>query len=613
MDKKRIIFSIRFLLVNFAYWLVFFLLMRLVFFAINYEKTADTTLSELVNSMLVGEIFDLSITAYVSGFYAVFIMIFSWFTALENVIKVELAVSQILSSVLIICLPANAMVFTDWNAHFDATSLGMVSLDAIFSSVTNLEIFVFFLGAVILIFGNHLIFSWISRRIFAWKVDISAKKGGLSVAMIIFFGLMVIPARGGVGIAPLNTGRAYFCENLFANQASINPVWNFMYSSRKAKKINKSYNFMTDEEALERFNFLMERDTITEKIFTVERPNIVVILLESFSEHGIRYIGGENATPCLDSLLHESIAFDNIMAVSDRSGKGLVAVTCGYPVLPNISIIQYPQKSQTLSFLPREMKNLGYEDQLFLYGGDLNFNCFNSLIKLAGYEKVIDQDDFSADQMGEKWGAHDEYTFTRLLEEMDKQQEPFFDFYFTLSSHRPFTVPMERKLEDDYLNSMAYTDKCIGNFFQEAKTKSWWENTIFILIADHGHSGPKKATYADKSRFHIPLIFTGGPLAYRDTIIHKYGSQIDLVQTILGQLDYEGNTENFRFSKDLFSCKNGFAFFDYNDGYGFINDSVHNVYDNAAGRYIRNDFIGENDTISGRAILQILSEDYRKR
>ena len=234
----------------------------------------------------------------------------------------------------------------------------------------------------------------------------------------------------------------------------------------------------------------------TFQVLKTDRPNVVLVLLESFSAQVVGALGGEPVTPNLDAVAKEGILFSNIYAVSDRSDKGIVATMAGYQVLPSYSIIQYPAKSQSLSFMPQKMKEAGYKNLTYIYGGDIGFKGMNSFVTLSGFEKVITIDDFPSSVRETKWGVHDEHTFKKLAEEMEQSStdEPYFKFYFTLSSHEPFDVPMDKLYDDPYINSIAYTDKCLGDFIKEVKNKNLWDNTLFVFIADHGTPGPKRAT-----------------------------------------------------------------------------------------------------------------------
>ncbi len=281
--------------------------------------------------------------------------------------------------------------------------------------------------------------------------------------------------------------------------------------------------------------------------------------------------------------------------------------------MPAYSIIQYPAKSQSLSFLPKRLRENGYGNLTYMYGGDIGFKGMNSFVTLSGFDKIITINDFPRSTQGEKWGVHDEYTFEKLYKEMNDAQKPFFKFYFTLSSHEPFDVPIEKIYENPYLNAVYYTDKCLGDFFRKVKKTKNWDNTLFLLIADHGVAGPLKATSQMKERYHIPMLWTGGAVAVKDTIINTLGSQTDMVSTLLAQLDIEAS--GFPFSKNLLSpLVNEFAFFTYPDAFGYITPKSFQVYDNRAKGYIEQQGeITEVDSLRAKAYLQVLSADHLKR
>ncbi len=604
--------SLRYLLMHAIFWLVTFALHRILFIAINSAKAFDTPLSELALSLIHGMVFDVSIIGYLSILYCLIIALSSPWVELHKTLKITNTITRIISSIVVFLLPADAIIYSYWNYHYDATCIAMSTTDAI----ETWAFVIYLIAGIALVIGNGVLLRFFTSN----SVDVKAKPsqnifGRIVnvIIMLIIGAAMILPIRGGTGIAPLSNSRAYFSSYQFANHVAMSPVWNFIYSTKRLKETSATYKFMDDEDAAKRFGELTAESNEYPHVLKTNRPNIIFILLESFSAHGIEFLGGENATPTIKSLLKESLVFNNVMAASDRSGKGLVAVMCGYPVLPTVSIIQYPKKTQSLPFIARKLRNEGYEDQTFVYGGDLNFNNFNSLVNMAGFDNVVTEEDFDETMMGDKWGAHDEYTFERLLNEADKQKEPFFDFIFTLSSHEPFTVPMPRQLDNDYLNSVYYTDKCLGDFISKAKQKSWWDNTLLVLVADHGHAGPENVGLEHKKRFNIPLIFTGGALEVRDSVVSKCGTQIDIAKTLLKQLDID--CDEFTFSKNLLDKSvKGYSFFDFNDGYGYVDDNTYQVYDNRGKMWLRFDSRNaEKDSISGRAILQMMSIDNHKR
>ncbi len=618
-DVKGLIFH---LLAMLIFWCIIFLVQRLIFLGINSAKAIDVPMTEILAAIVHGLKFDVSIWGYLGILACAMVVVTAFYLRPRRIYNLSTTIQVIVGGIITFLLPAEAITYGAWGHHVDAASLSMLADNPglVFASVeTWFEILYFVLcGLVVIVFvgmGKKLNDRAMRMAYGAENEEERTTKGKVvtTVVALVVGGLMIIPVRGGVGIAPLNTGHAYFSQHQFANHVATNPAWNFLYSLKGLKKADKTYSFMSDEEMEARFAKLSARGHDAPKIFTKEKPNVVIILLESFSAHGISYLGGENATPNIDSLRKEGIYFTNFYASADRSGKGLLAVNCGYPSLPTINIIQHPQKTQTMPSIAQEMRKIGYESQTFMYGGDINFNNFNSLVNQCGYDRLITEDDFPKSQTGEKWGVHDEFTFRRMLEVMDEQKEPFFDFYFTLSSHEPYTVPMETVMEDEYLNSMYYTDKSLGEFMRGAREREWFKNTVFILLADHGHGGPENVGVTDRRKFNIPLLITGGAVAVKDSAVTNYGSQTDLAATLLEQLDVDCG--EFLFSKNLLdSTEESFAFYDFSDGFGYVTEGNYEVYDNLMGQYIRrDDMTAEADTVSGKAYLQKIAKDFHER
>src|SRR5262249_9820524 len=132
----------------------------------------------------------------------------------------------------------------------------------------------------------------------------------------------------------------------------------------------------------------------------------------------------------------------------------------------------------------------------------------------GGMQHIVDKDDFIASQMSAKWGAHDEFVFERQAKEMKTAQQPFFSVILSLSSHEPFQIPIPSKFPGSadsllFKSACYYTDQCIGNYFRSVKNEDWYKNTLFIIVADHGHRLPRNRGFGDPGRFHIPLIMFG--------------------------------------------------------------------------------------------------------
>lgn len=397
----------------------------------------------------------------------------------------------------------------------------------------------------------------------------------------LLLGLMIIPIRGGFGIAPLNVGSAYFSQNIFLNHAAINVFWNLGNSASSSS--NKSqYVFFKEDEARKYAQPYLNNEDKSEEVFLKDKkPNIILIMLESFTANVVETLGGmPGITPNLNKLSNEGIFFTNMYSSGDRSDKGLVSILSGFPAQSTYSVIKDAAVTQGFPKLPLDLKELGYKSS-FYYGGDLNFANMKSYLLTAGFTEFISQKDFPPSSYNSKWGAHDEVVFQRLLNDLDKAQAPFFKMLFTLSSHEPFEVPINKIKGDDelhkFLNSLYYTDSCLGKFIEAAKSKKWWNNTLIIMVADHGIRWPKKLKAHEPGKFHIPMLWLGGAI---DSVfrVNKVVSQVDIPVTVLNQLGLKG--EKYKYSRNIFgTTQKTDAFYVYNNGIGMVNDSMKLVFD----------------------------------
>jgi len=607
---------LKYLLQTALFLLLFFAFYQVLFLLFNRSYADGAPFAVLARSLWVGLRLNLSMSSYVLLLLGVIQTV-----GLLSTGRFSYKLSKVTTLFFVVVfsgiLLGNINLYAYWGRLLDAEGFAFLKTPwVILASVRWYESLAFL--------GLWLLLSWAAAKGYLWLTRSSTASGvlrwparGLAAFFTLFTAaFMLLPIRGGLGVAPINTGVAYFSSYNFANHAAINPPWNLFYSFKRMDARTRHYSFMQDEEAYAIYNDIKRHGDDRLKVLNTDKPNVVFILLESFSSQVVGILGGEEVTPNLDRVAREGILFDNIYAASDRSDKGLVATMAGYQVAPAYSIIQYPQKSQSLAFMPRKFREAGYRNLTYIYGGDAGFKGMNSFVTLAGFDRQIVMSDFPASMRGEKWGVHDEYTFARLADEMEadsKTAEPWFKYYFTLSSHEPFDVPMARVHENPYLNSIFYTDSCLGVFIDEVKRRGLWDNTLIVMIADHGTPGPLKASSQMKERYQIPMLWTGGALAVRDTVISKIGSQKDVVATLLGQLGIDAS--DFYFSKDLLcSDTEEHAFFTYPDAFGYVTRDSYQVYDNTARRYVvQEGEISETDSLRAKATMQVVSADHLKR
>jgi phosphoglycerol transferase MdoB-like AlkP superfamily enzyme len=249
----------------------------------------------------------------------------------------------------------------------------------------------------------------------------------------------------------------------------------------------------------------------------------------------------------MNNFCNEGVLFTNFYANSFRTDRGLISIFSGYPAQPTTSIMKYPKKSQTLPSIPKTLKTAGY-DLEYYYGGDVDFTNMRAYLIAQGIDKMVVDKDFPAKDRTTKWGAHDHIVFQRLAKDLKKEQkEPFMKIFQTLSSHEPFDVPFHKN-SDPYLNSVQYTDSCLGAFVDEFRKTKYWENTILVLVPDHAMHYPKNILLSSVGK--VSNTFADYWRRYKIADEDKYlCSQIDIAATLLYQLGLPH--QDFTFSKNI--------------------------------------------------------------
>jgi phosphoglycerol transferase MdoB-like AlkP superfamily enzyme len=357
-------------------------------------------------------------------------------------------------------------------------------------------------------------------------------------------------------------------------------------------------------------------------LFKTSTPNIVFLILEGWTADVIEPLGGESGvTPYFNALCREGLLFDQFYANGNRTDKGLAAIISSQPALAKSSIINNIQKFTSLPSIPAELKKKNYTTS-FYYGGASEFANMKGYWINAGYEDIVDLDKFPLTKRNAEWGVHDDVLFEKVLEELGNRQTPFFASILTLSSHEPFQVPYTSAFKgkdegDQYRNSVAFSDEALGKFFAQAKQQPWYQNTVFIILADHGHQWPKDRKSYDPDRFKIPFLVVGGALKpeYVGTINHTIASQIDIAAMVLTQL--KSNASAFNWSKNfLDTAYHPYAVFTYNDGIGIVKNGVRLVFDQESKQRIWQE--GDSTRFGAlekeaRAYEQLYYEEFRKR
>lgn len=432
------------------------------------------------------------------------------------------------------------------------------------------------------------------------------------VEFVLLFFLMIcliLPIRGGLGTGTNHTGSVYFSENIRLNHAAVNPIFSFVEAVLHQEEIGTKYRFMTNDEA----TVLLEQLTYTSlraDSIAVLRPNIILVVLESFSDSVMQVKG---ITPNLLRYTREGLYFTNFYANTFRTDRALVSIHSGLPAQPTMSVMDIPRKSTSLPSIAGVLAKNGYKTT-FYYGGDINYSNMRSYFMGTGFQQIVSDMDFPVKLHTGKWGVADGPVYDRVLADIKAKNtnKPLFISVMTTSSHEPFDVPDYRKIEnDETLNAFSYADHCLGNFIEELKKLSCWKNTLVAIVPDHLGAYPDPQDNYQLWRYKIPFVIIGGPMsAERCQVI---GSQIDIPATLLGMLGI--NHSKFLYSKDMLDIKAPhFAFFAFPDAMGMVTDSCVVVYDNTSGRVHHS--LGKDTgglLMKAQAYLQKLYDDLDKR
>ena len=597
------------------FWLSFFFIARLFFILMQFNSSSECSVFELSGTFIHGIKLDISTTGYYLLVPLLVIIPGVYFNGnwYRNFLRWYTWLVIIFSSVIIV---ADANLYSYWGFRMDFTPmLYLKTPEEAMASVSTLKIIMFvvaigLMSSFFIYFYNKLI-----DRLFSNFERIRYPLAGI-LFYLTLAGAMIVPIRGGFDVAPINAGSVYFSNNMFLNHTAINAVWNVGYSGFGQRPVKNPYIFGDLAAATSLVDSITVKNGLPVKVLNTARPDIMIIVLESFSGYLIGPLGGDSlTTPNINRYAREGILFSNFYASGTRTDKAMPAILDGYPAQPAQSIIKEPNKTQTLPSLVRILVENGYNSS-FWYGGDINFANFNAFVIGSGFHTIVTKKNFNSSDYNSKWGVHDHIFFQTLKDSMTSISEPFLKVVLTLSSHEPFDVPMEPvfKGSDDYTNyrnSIYYSDKALGSFLDWAKETAWWKNALIIMVADHCARFNNMPNYKPDV-FKIPMLWVGGALENKDIRIEKLGGQVDIPSTVLSQLGLIGS---FPFGKDLLSDNSkSFAFYTYNEGFGFITDSSSVGFDLKSRTPMlmegKNPDSGER---KGKAYLQVLFNDYINR
>lgn len=576
----------------------------------HHSIYSGLSLNDYLEVIIHGLPLDLSIAAYLTALPSLLMIASLWIKG-KFIHYLERGYYAVISLLVSLIFVSDLGLYEYWGFRLDSTPF-FYFFSSPKDAVASVSIWVTIIAVLSILLIAFLLFMG-SKRL---PVNGFNQKNRFfkSLGVLFLTGLLFIPIRGGFTVSTLNTGRVYFSSNMKLNHAAINPCFSLLESLSRNNNFDQQYRFLDPKEADRVFSELQDNShpKQTQRLLNTQRPNIIIVVLESFMSQAMESLGGQpNVAIQMDRLGREGVLFTHFYANSFRTDRGLVSILSGYPAQPTTSIMKYPRKTQHLPSIGGRLKKEGYHLQ-YCYGGDADFTNMRSYLTSMGFESIISDADFPLSEKLSKWGAHDHVLFNKVYDQIAQEQEtePFFKVIQTSSSHEPFKVPFQR-LTDERMNSIAYTDSCLGNFIDKYKQTKYWDHTLFVLVPDHAMHYPADIDDMSVKRYEIPLILCGGVIAHSQKV-ETYGSQADISATLLAQLGL--SHQEFTFSKDLLNPDSPhFAFFTFPDIFGFITPQGKTVYDCTAKKTIDSGQTSKEDCRKGQAYLQKLYDDLAKR
>ena len=600
----------------FAATVVMMAVQKPVFMAYYAVEAAGAGFRGWIDVLWHGLTLDMTVAGYVTALPILVTLLSLWLRLPEKVWRGVLTTWFVLVAVTTaVIFAVDVALYEHWGFRIDSTVL--IYLADPEEAMTSVD---FWLGVrqTLLAAAYAAGMIWVYRRILGvfdgrtvgWRV---ASLGSLAIVMLAGFDFLAI--RGGTGASVANVSKVYFSPTQFLNHAATNPVFSFLASLGDRVDYADEYPFFDEAVRAAKFDALRGNGPAagpTEPVLNTARPNVVIVILESFARTVMdAEVGGEPVMPYMQRLKGEGIWFENFFANSFRTDRGEVAILSGFPAQTRMSIMKLPAKSRNLPSIARSLAGEGYATS-FAYGGDLHFTNQSSYMYATGWQELIWQKDLRFDAPAADWGYDDALMcdwFADRVIALSDAGKPFLAGLLTLSSHTPFDVPYS-KFDDKVLNAMAFSDECVGKMIDRLKASPAWKDLLVVLVADHGYPYPRTLTYNEPLRHRIPMIWTGGAVA-RPRVVEDYAAQIDIAATLLAQLGIAH--DDFDYSKDIFAPTppRKFAYYTFNDGFGVVDASGEAVWDATAGRAVT----ATNPELLdvGRTMLQTTYTDIGRR
>ncbi len=603
--------EIRYLIRVYFLGIISFTFLRIILFALEYSHTTGVPKSLFAQAFLMGFRFDSVVCCYILAFPSLLMTVNLFVNKNKSILlRISNVIIIILFSLAFLICCVDILYFDHFLTRVTITVLDWIHnplfmIQMVYQNWIN---YVFIVILVVFIF-------FITRRIKSIQRSVMQKSETdlisfqlnqylrKSLIALLIISTVILGMRGRIAIkSPIQWGTAYISNNNFVNQLGLNPVFTFMKSYENSLNPgNEKVHFMDNDIAIKtikrnlgiKSNNLFS-SPIARKIAATGAPlnaNVVIVIMESM---GLSKTGLDNnpinMTPYLDSLAKISYTFTNVFSAGIHTFNGVYSTLFGMPALMN----QHPMFAtesitQPFTGIANTLNQFGYQS-VFICPHDGEFDNMAGFLTSNGFNKIVSQKDFPSNEIHSSMGVPDDVLFEHAVKEiteMSKSPKPFLASILTGSDHEPMFIPEGHgfvpKTKESKQQSVEYADWSINKFLKLSSTQPWYDNTIFVFIADHG-SWYRDYYEMNLSYHKIPLLIYS-PKFIKPTINNSVGGQIDVFPTIMGLLNqsYINNTMGV----DLINEGRKYIVFSADDRLGCVNDEYfwyHNY--NAGNEYL---------------------------
>ncbi len=435
---------------------------------------------------------------------------------------------------------------------------------------------------VLFILLGVFIYKCISKIFLSIQIQKYSSNKFITIVVFLILSLfLLVGMRGRTGAkSPIRIGTAFFSEYLFFNQLGLNPCFVFINSVLEHKKKWDFLNVKYNETEISGIN----SNTSFEKIYSSDslpkKYNVVVVLMESMAISKMGYYNCPHLTSRFDSIVGQGVFFNRFYSSGIHTFNGLFSTETGFPAIMDVHPLNtYNKKS--FKGIAYWLKQNGYTNYFFTCH-DAQFDNMEGFMKFNYFDRVYSQNDYPNEKVLSALGVPDHYLFEYALQKMDKhvkeKHTPFFSYILTSSDHGPWVIPADipfkPNAEKDQDKATQYADWALGHFIEEAKKYDWFNNTLFVFVADHGLS--IGYTYSMPLSFnHIPCVFYM-PSQLKPDTISSLGGQIDVFPTLMNFLKIP--FKNTSMGIDLMHEERPYMYFTADSKIGCIDNEYYYIH-----------------------------------